>query len=93
MLILLLADLVVILLGLLPQCAYCLICFRIYRSVEFEDVHRLGDGQSKHSPEAFYAGSLWKVKTRKLLIPSYVHNFEVIFFVLDMTFPSLTSSS
>lgn len=29
--------------------------------VEFDDVHRLGDGQSKHSLEAFYAGSLWKV--------------------------------
>ncbi|KAG0576153.1 hypothetical protein KC19_5G059100 [Ceratodon purpureus] len=32
--------------------------------VEFEDVHRLGDGQSKHSPEAFYAGSLWKVSVQ-----------------------------
>ncbi|KAL6532475.1 hypothetical protein OROGR_014445 [Orobanche gracilis] len=30
-------------------------------AVEFEDVHRLTDGQVKHSPEAFYAGSLWKV--------------------------------
>ncbi|KAG0497453.1 hypothetical protein HPP92_002144 [Vanilla planifolia] len=29
--------------------------------VEFEDVHRLGDNQVKHSPEVFYAGSLWKV--------------------------------
>ncbi|KAK4800731.1 hypothetical protein SAY86_021218 [Trapa natans] len=29
--------------------------------VEFEDVHRLNDGQVKHSPEVFYAGSLWKV--------------------------------
>ncbi|KAH0469483.1 hypothetical protein IEQ34_001041 [Dendrobium chrysotoxum] len=29
--------------------------------VEFEDVHRLSDGQVKHSPEMFYAGSLWKV--------------------------------
>lgn len=34
--------------------------FAGYR-VEFEDVHRLGDGQVKHSPEFFYAGSLWKV--------------------------------
>jgi hypothetical protein len=32
-----------------------------FKRVEFDDVHRLGDGQSKHSPEAFYAGSLWKV--------------------------------
>ncbi|XP_051127841.1 uncharacterized protein LOC127249184 [Andrographis paniculata] len=30
-------------------------------AVEFQDVHRLSDGQVKHSPEAFYAGSLWKV--------------------------------
>ena len=29
--------------------------------VEFEDVHRLADGQVKHSSEVFYAGSLWKV--------------------------------
>lgn len=29
--------------------------------VSFEEVHRLGDGQVKHSPEVFYAGSLWKV--------------------------------
>ncbi|KAL9250794.1 Germ cell-less protein-like 1-like protein [Drosera capensis] len=32
--------------------------------VEFEDVHRLSDGQVKHSPEAFYAGSLWKVSVQ-----------------------------
>ncbi|CAA6662051.1 unnamed protein product [Spirodela intermedia] len=32
--------------------------------VEFEDVHRLADGQVKHSPEAFYAGSLWKVSVQ-----------------------------
>ncbi|GMH20048.1 hypothetical protein Nepgr_021889 [Nepenthes gracilis] len=32
--------------------------------VEFEDVHKLGDGQVKHSPEAFYAGSLWKVSVQ-----------------------------
>ncbi|KAJ7537132.1 hypothetical protein O6H91_12G098700 [Diphasiastrum complanatum] len=32
--------------------------------VEFDDVHRLADGQSKHSPEAFYAGSLWKVSVQ-----------------------------
>lgn len=24
-------------------------------------MHRLTDGQVKHSPEVFYAGSLWKV--------------------------------
>ena len=29
--------------------------------VEFEDVHRLADGQVKHSTEVFFAGSLWKV--------------------------------
>ncbi|QHO37997.1 Putative germ cell-less protein-like 1-like [Arachis hypogaea] len=32
--------------------------------VQFEDVHRLGDGQVKHSPEMFYAGSLWKVSVQ-----------------------------
>lgn len=32
--------------------------------VEFEDVHRLSDGQVKHSPEIFYAGSLWKVSVQ-----------------------------
>ncbi|KDP27801.1 hypothetical protein JCGZ_18881 [Jatropha curcas] len=32
--------------------------------VEFEDVHRLSDGQVKHSPEYFYAGSLWKVSVQ-----------------------------
>ncbi|KAJ9700021.1 hypothetical protein PVL29_005721 [Vitis rotundifolia] len=32
--------------------------------VEFEDVHRLSDGQVKHSPEVFYAGSLWKVSVQ-----------------------------
>ncbi|MCI28093.1 BTB/POZ domain protein, partial [Trifolium medium] len=32
-----------------------------FRCVSFEEVHRLGDGQVKHSPEVFYAGSLWKV--------------------------------
>jgi len=32
--------------------------------VEFEDVHRLVDGQAKHSPEVFYAGSLWKVSVQ-----------------------------
>ncbi|TVU34653.1 hypothetical protein EJB05_16496 [Eragrostis curvula] len=32
--------------------------------VEFEDVHRLADGQVKHSPEIFYAGSLWKVSVQ-----------------------------
>lgn len=29
--------------------------------VEFEDVHRLANGHVEHSPEFFYAGSLWKV--------------------------------
>lgn len=32
--------------------------------IEFEDVHRLSDGQVKHSPEHFYAGSLWKVSVQ-----------------------------
>jgi hypothetical protein len=32
--------------------------------VEFEDVHRLVDSQVKHSPEVFYAGSLWKVSVQ-----------------------------
>ncbi|KAL5996097.1 hypothetical protein ACLOJK_026170 [Asimina triloba] len=32
--------------------------------VEFEDVHRLADSQVKHSPEVFYAGSLWKVSVQ-----------------------------
>uniref|UniRef100_A0A7N0T215 BTB domain-containing protein n=1 Tax=Kalanchoe fedtschenkoi TaxID=63787 RepID=A0A7N0T215_KALFE len=32
--------------------------------VEFIDVHRLSDGQVKHSPEVFYAGSLWKVSVQ-----------------------------
>ncbi|XP_050216271.1 uncharacterized protein LOC126667358 [Mercurialis annua] len=32
--------------------------------VEFEDVHRLSDGQVKHSVEYFYAGSLWKVSVQ-----------------------------
>ncbi|PKA62247.1 BTB/POZ domain-containing protein [Apostasia shenzhenica] len=32
--------------------------------VEFEDLHRLSDGQVKHSPEVFYAGSLWKVSVQ-----------------------------
>ncbi|GER33340.1 BTB/POZ domain-containing protein [Striga asiatica] len=30
-------------------------------AVEFQEVLTLCDGQVKHSPEAFYAGSLWKV--------------------------------
>ncbi|KAG7542728.1 SKP1/BTB/POZ domain superfamily [Arabidopsis thaliana x Arabidopsis arenosa] len=29
--------------------------------VEFEDVHRLANGHVEHSPEFFYAGSLWKI--------------------------------
>ncbi|KAH9317087.1 hypothetical protein KI387_018856 [Taxus chinensis] len=32
--------------------------------VEFEDVHMLSDSSAKHSPEAFYAGSLWKVSVQ-----------------------------
>nr|CAB3475343.1 unnamed protein product [Digitaria exilis] len=32
--------------------------------VEFEEVHRLADGQVKHSTEVFYAGSLWKVSVQ-----------------------------
>ncbi|KAK2984419.1 hypothetical protein RJ640_014825 [Escallonia rubra] len=33
-------------------------------AVEFQDVHRLSDGQVKHSPDVFYAGSLWKVSVQ-----------------------------
>ncbi|KAL0348667.1 UNVERIFIED_CONTAM: hypothetical protein Sangu_1094500 [Sesamum angustifolium] len=33
-------------------------------AVEFHDVHRLTDGQVKHSPEVFYAGSLWKISVQ-----------------------------
>ncbi|CAN7080994.1 unnamed protein product [Brassica oleracea var. botrytis] len=29
--------------------------------VEFDDVHRLANGHVEHSPEFFYAGSLWKI--------------------------------
>lgn len=32
--------------------------------VEFEEVHRLIDGQVKHSPEVFYAGSFWKLSAQ-----------------------------
>ncbi|PON88330.1 Voltage dependent potassium channel [Trema orientale] len=32
--------------------------------VQFEDVHRLSDGQVKHSPDVFYAGSFWKVSVQ-----------------------------
>ncbi|KAH9615767.1 hypothetical protein KSS87_000144 [Heliosperma pusillum] len=32
--------------------------------VEFEEVHRLSDGQVKHSPEAFYGGSFWKISVQ-----------------------------
>nr|XP_043629394.1 uncharacterized protein LOC122600705 [Erigeron canadensis] len=33
-------------------------------AVEFQEVHRHNDGQVKHSPEYFYAGSLWKVSVQ-----------------------------
>ncbi|KAK4405562.1 hypothetical protein Sango_0562700 [Sesamum angolense] len=33
-------------------------------AVEFHDVHRLTDGQVKHSPEVFYAGSSWKISVQ-----------------------------
>ncbi|KAG5555055.1 hypothetical protein RHGRI_012554 [Rhododendron griersonianum] len=33
-------------------------------AVEFQDVHRLSDGQVKHSSEVFYAGSVWKVSVQ-----------------------------
>ncbi|KAK1417850.1 hypothetical protein QVD17_26984 [Tagetes erecta] len=33
-------------------------------AVEFQEVHRLNDGQVKHSPEYFYGGSLWKVSVQ-----------------------------
>lgn len=32
--------------------------------VEFQDVHRLSEGQVKHSQEAFYAGSFWKISVQ-----------------------------
>ncbi|XP_052190267.1 uncharacterized protein LOC127799976 isoform X2 [Diospyros lotus] len=32
--------------------------------VEFQDVYKLNDGQVKHSPEVFYAGSMWKVSVQ-----------------------------
>ncbi|RVX22147.1 Germ cell-less protein-like 1 [Vitis vinifera] len=44
--------------------------------VEFEDVHRLSDGQVKHSPEVFYAGSLWKVFEYHLFILVSVQAFS-----------------
>jgi hypothetical protein len=34
-------------------------------------VHRLVDGQVKHSPEVFYAGSLWKVSFLVLNLPCF----------------------
>lgn len=43
------------------------ICFS---RVQFEDVHRLNDGQVKHSPEFFYAGSLWKVSIQAVTLLS-----------------------
>ncbi|GAA0178404.1 hypothetical protein LIER_42170 [Lithospermum erythrorhizon] len=33
-------------------------------AVQFQDVHRLCDGQVKHSPEVFYSSSLWKVSVQ-----------------------------
>ncbi|KAJ0716026.1 putative chromatin remodeling & transcription regulator BTB-POZ family [Helianthus annuus] len=33
-------------------------------AVEFQEVHRLNDGQVKHSPEYFYGGSMWKVSVQ-----------------------------
>lgn len=44
--------------------------------MQFEDVHRLSDGQVKHSPEVFYAGSLWKV-LKYLLIVLYIYKLEI----------------
>ncbi|KAK8947270.1 hypothetical protein KSP39_PZI006864 [Platanthera zijinensis] len=35
-----------------------------FPSTEFEEVHRLIDGQVKHSPEVFYAGSFWKLSAQ-----------------------------
>jgi hypothetical protein len=59
---------------------FCWFC-----SVSFEEVHRLGDGQVKHSPEVFYAGSLWKVTWTSItyyihLIWSWVSWFEKMLF-------------
>lgn len=39
----------------------CILTPDLLHRVEFHDVLRLNDGQVKHSPEFFYAGSLWKV--------------------------------
>ena len=44
--------------------------------VEFEDVHRLADGQVKHSPEVFYAGSLWKVSYFIPFFFNFFHSFS-----------------
>lgn len=44
--------------------------------MQFEDVHRLSDGQVKHSPEVFYAGSLWKV-LKYLLIFLCIYKLEI----------------
>ena len=44
--------------------------------MQFEDVHRLSDGQVKHSPEVFYAGSLWKV-LKYLLIFFCIYKLEI----------------
>lgn len=49
-------------------------------------MHRLTDGQVKHSPEVFYAGSLWKV---------FDTNYSVLSFsgVPSIFFPSWNKSS
>lgn len=44
--------------------------------MQFEDVHRLNDGQVKHSPEFFYAGSLWKVSIQAVTLLSITEIFD-----------------
>lgn len=52
--------------------------------VQFEDVHRLSDGQVKHSSEVFYAGSLWKVFEYKLIV---LFNIRFTYVVMLFRFP------
>lgn len=54
--------------------------------MQFEDVHRLSDGQVKHSPEVFYAGSLWKVFQYKLIVLFNIR-FRFVMMLFDLHFP------
>lgn len=54
----------------------------LFCRVEFQDVHRLSDGQVKHSSEVFYAGSLWKVRNilqLMLFLKYYLLNVMISF--------------